>query len=404
MSVEQIFLMDLDVHGANESITDRLVAAGALSQNKINGLPAALAGLASDISAEQTRALAAEADLSGSVSSLNTDLQSGLALKFNKAGGSFDANAFVSFNGTLGSASIRDGQLSVQHQVGNDYCTLSHASSFSVDSWLDAEETGTWIEASHDSIVFQATTSNYDSYAQLEIVTDGVKLTEGATGNALMPVADEHVVVKKYVDDADAELAADLSAEQTARIAGDAATLSSAESYTDTKIAQLVNSAPAMLDTLGEIAAALQTEQGATTTILNAIASEQTRAEGAESALDGRLDILEGANTVVGSVAQQVKVETDRAEAAESALDGRLDVLEAKQWRQAVILSAVQGTTSLAKPVGAPAIPNNAAEVMVFIDGRKVFFGSQFTVAAGGGSVTFASLRAQQSVEVLYFA
>jgi hypothetical protein len=151
--------------------------------------------------------------------------------------------------------------------------------------------------------------------------------------------------------------------------AGDATTLASAESYTDTAIANLVNSAPAMLDTLGEIATALQDEQSATASILTSIANEVTRAT-----------------------------------AAEGLLDGRLDVLEAKQWRQAVILASVQGTTTLAKPVGAPAIPNVGAEVMLFIDGRKVFFGSQFSVDVGGGGITFSSLRQNQTVELLYWA
>jgi hypothetical protein len=124
-----------------------------------------------------------------------------------------------------------------------------------------------------------------------------------------------------------------------------------------------------MLDTLGEIATALQNEQTATASILTAISNEVTRAT-----------------------------------AAEGLLDGRLDVIEAKRWRQATLTQSTNGVNSLAKPVGAPAIPNSAAEVMVFIDGRKVFFGSQFTVAVGGGSISFQNLKGNQTVELLYWA
>ena len=109
----------------------------------------------------------------------------------------------------------------------------------------------------------------------------------------------------------------------------DAVTLSSAQSYTDTGIAALVGTAPAILNTLGEIADALQTEQAATTAILTAISNETTRATSAENALDARLDTLEAGNTTPGSVDYKVKVETDRATTAEASLGSRLNTLEA---------------------------------------------------------------------------
>lgn len=90
---------------------------------------------------------------------------------------------------------------------------------------------------------------------------------------------------------------------------------------------------------------------------ITAVSGEKTRAEAAETTLNNRLDVLEDADTVAGSVAYAVKTEQTRAEAAEqanataiatestarqnaitaentarvaadNALDGRLDVLE----------------------------------------------------------------------------
>lgn len=55
------------------------------------------------------------------------------------------------------------------------------------------------------------------------------------------------------------------------------------------------------------------------------ISAEKTRAEAAELALDGRLDIIEGEGK--GSIKAAVAAEQTRAEGAESALSGRIDTL-----------------------------------------------------------------------------
>jgi len=210
-----------------------------------------------------------------------------------------------------------------------------------------------------------------NDFAAADLVLDG-KITDEET-RAMAEEAD--IRLDFAAADADTLASANsyadglVSAEEAARIAADAATLSSAEAYADQKIADLVDNAPALLDTLNELAAALGDDPNFSTTILNAVSAEQTRAE-----------------------------------AAEDALDARLDTLEAKVWRQALLLSNSLGVTSLAKPAGAPAIPANGAEVQVFIDGRKVFYGSEYNVASGGGSITFAALLADQTVELLYWA
>jgi hypothetical protein len=301
MPLEQVFLMDLDVHAKSGTLTDRLVAAGAISQSKINGLPGALSALTASIATEVSRAQAAE-------SVLTTDLAAEISSRI-IAVSSVQAN------------------LDAINVVLDGRCDVLEGA---------------------DSVVGSV---NY----KVKVERDRATAAEAVIASHL-----SSEIARAIAEEAD--IRGDFAA-------ADSATLSSAQGYTDTKISQLVNSAPALLDTLGEIATALQAEQSATASILTSISNEVTRAT-----------------------------------AAEGLLDGRLDVLEAKQWRQALLLTSSLGVTSLAKPAGAPAIPNNGAEVQVFIDGRKVFFGSQFEVAAGGGSISFTALRADQTVEMLYWA
>lgn len=349
MSLEPIFLMDLDVHAADGSLTDRVVAIGALSQNKVNGLPTALSDLTASIVAEAARAVAAEQGLEGDISA-----EEARALLAEQAlQGAIDAEEMraMAAEGVLssdlaaetGNRIAADGQL--QAAIDQEILDREAAVTSAVD--------GVYVDL--DAL----TQELGDEVSRAQAEEAGIRV-DFAAADAIVQAAIDAEVLRAQGEEADIRV--DFAA-------GDAATLLSAESYTDQKISDLVNAAPAMLDTLGEIATALQDEQSATASILTAISNEVTRAT-----------------------------------AAEGLLDGRLDVIEAKQWRQAVLTQNTNGVNSLAKPVGAPAIPNSAAEVMVFIDGRKVFFGSQFTVAVGGGGINFQNLKANQTAELLYWA
>ena len=132
-----------------------------------------------------------------------------------------------------------------------------------------------------------------------------------------------------------------LDQESSDRQSGDAATLASAQSYADQKVADLVNSAPEVLDTLKELSDALGGDANFATTIAGQIGAvddkvdaEIARAEAAESELDGRLDTLEPKVSTLESemdmVEQSVQAEQSRATQAEQELDSRLDTLEPK--------------------------------------------------------------------------
>lgn len=133
-----------------------------------------------------------------------------------------------------------------------------------------------------------------------------------------------------------------------------------AQSYTDQKIAALVNSAPEVLDTLKELSDALGGDasfastvagqigsvdskvdqeildrQGAISALQSSLNSEISNRQSGDNALDLRLDVLEldpvtksYVDGEIVAVEGQISAEQSRAEAAEAALDGRLDIIE----------------------------------------------------------------------------
>ena len=144
---------------------------------------------------------------------------------------------------------------------------------------------------------------------------------------------------------ADITLQGNLDVESAARSAGDTATLSSANTYTDTALTNLVNGADAALDTLKEIGDALSAgDQSVTDALTAQITTESTARAAADTALSGRLDTLEADPTTATAVAAvQADVDQNEADsdAAEAALSARLDVLEADPTT-ATAVAAVQ--------------------------------------------------------------
>ena len=133
--------------------------------------------------------------------------------------------------------------------------------------------------------------------------------------------------------------------------AGDAATLSSANTYTDTAVSNVIGTAPGVLDTLGEIADAINDDANAYTTLVSQINAVQTDVDGnetdsdaAEAALSARITTLEAdptTATAVAAVQADVDANEVASDAAESALSGRLDTLEADPTT-ATAVAAVQ--------------------------------------------------------------
>ena len=228
-------------------------------------------------------------------------------------------------------------------------------------------------------------------------VLEGDATVEGSVAKAesdAKAYADAAVLVEKNRAEAEElALSSAISAEETARESADTALSdrldaiegvgegsvakaeADAKAYADTKIADLVNSAPAVLDTLKELADALDndanfaaTVAGQIGTVSTAVQAEETRALGAEGVLQSAIsaeqtraeDVEEGladdiaqeivdraaAITALATSTQaliqaesdariaDVNAEETRALEAEGLLDERLDVLEARQDRK----------------------------------------------------------------------
>jgi len=141
-----------------------------------------------------------------------------------------------------------------------------------------------------------------------------------------------------------------------------------AQSYADQKVAALVNSAPAVLDTLKELSDALGGDENFAATVANqigavdakvdqevsdrqsAVSAEQGRAQAAEQALDGRLDVIEGSGE--GSVAKAEQDAKDFASglvsdeesarmAADLSLGNRVSALEVDPVSKSYVDSAM---------------------------------------------------------------
>jgi hypothetical protein len=189
-----------------------------------------------------------------------------------------------------------------------------------------------------------------------------------------------------------ADVDANETAATTAIATGDAATLASANAYTDTSISNLTNGADAALDTLKEIGDALAAgDQSVTDALTTSITTESTTRAAADTALSDRLDVLEadpttqtllnaegvaraaaveseatarvaadaatltsansytdtqvasGDASVTNAMTALVTTETAARGAADSALSARIDVLEADPTTATALTAAVAG-------------------------------------------------------------
>ena len=137
-----------------------------------------------------------------------------------------------------------------------------------------------------------------------------------------------------------------------------AAALSSSESYTDAAIAGLVDTAPALLNTLNELAAAIADDANFATTVTAQIAAAKSEIQdGVSGAFDTlaevetALGVINGGDTVTGSIAKAVKTEKTRAEGAESTLTGAVTLLNNTDTTSGSVAYAVKTETTRATGV-----------------------------------------------------
>jgi len=162
---------------------------------------------------------------------------------------------------------------------------------------------------------------------------------------------------------------AQINAEKSKREEDDATTLASAKTYADDKVAALVNAAPALLDTLKELADALDDDPNFATTVAGSVATAEQNAktyadnkdipikgrldavEGRATAVEGDVATLKGSDSTAGSVAKAAKDAENAAKSfatdIETALDGRLDTLEADPTTNTSVVAKIAAEATL---------------------------------------------------------
>jgi hypothetical protein len=322
---------------------------------------------------------------------------------------------------------------------------------------------GLYAQFHKDQFHVERTADNYATYSQFDINPDGVQWRDGAN-NPLMPLNDEHLVVKKYVDDAGDALQAnidlkfnkaggaidtngvvtfDSSANNSTLSLGaesvqlhyesgdlvseyllsnyfevslnDSASGGSTGFRVDQDVISIQRSADndatwvtvdfnadgiSMLD---ETLAPVMPQADEHLVVKKYVDDADAGLQDSVDELYDKSGIVAGTQNTYSTT--NVVANGDSLLAAIGKIDDALADVAGKSYHEAFIYEAVGGETSLNKPVAAPAIPDSAF-TEVYIDGRKVFRGAdkQFTVAVGGGSIDFAALTAGQTVELRYFA
>jgi len=145
------------------------------------------------------------------------------------------------------------------------------------------------------------------------------------------------VVLGKVISTKDEldQVISDLAAEVSARQSGDTFTLNSAKSYADQKIADLINGAPALLDTLKELADAIGNDENFAVSVANQVAAVQSalnaeiaRAQAEEDALKARMTTAEGDIDALEGRMDTAEGDIDVLEGRMSSAEGRLNAVE----------------------------------------------------------------------------
>ena len=165
-----------------------------------------------------------------------------------------------------------------------------------------------------------ATTIGVDGTASF----GGAVVVNGVISSAAVPTEDVHLVNKLYADNLVAGV--DLSG-----IATNAAAIEA-----------LTNGAPELLNTLAELGDAIGDDANFATTITNQITNESTTRASADTALSGRLDVLEADPTT----ASALTTESNARASADTSLSNRLDTLEADPTTQTLLTAETTARTA----------------------------------------------------------
>lgn len=320
----------------DQEILDRIADVNAEETRAL----AAEAALQSALDTEETRALAAEAALQAALDAEEVRAQAeeaDIRVDFAAADASLQNTLQTAINNEQSRAQAEEADIRV------DFAAADSA----LQTAIDAEETRAL--AAEAALSGEITTLGLDLASEV-----GRALAAESALQAALDAEETRAMAEE------ADIRADFAA-------ADAATLSSAEDYTDQKIADLVNGAPALLDTLKEIADQLAEDQSLVNALTNTVANnlveakaytdtevaaletalqaeidaEETRALAAEAALSGAIQALTGnSGSSLAALQAELDAEEARALAAEAALQTEIDAEETRALAAEAALQA----------------------------------------------------------------
>lgn len=296
-----------------------------------------------DVNAEESRAMAAESALDARLDVLEgPNTQAGSVAKALKDAKDYTDSRVADVLGAV-SPDIIETLTGLQNALNDGDATTG---------LLDAIAAEKSARESADSSL-QSQITGFQS--EMDATQAGAGLS--ASGSYVAPVSSNYLSAATSLKDADSKLDAAIKvvADDVAQeILDRAAAVSAEQARAEAAELALQGEVDAVETALAQ---ELLDRAAADTTLQGEIDAEETRALAAEAALDARLDVLEGADTVTGSVAKALKdakaytdseiaTEASVRQSADNALDGRLDVLEARQHRKMKFVLSAQDITN----------------------------------------------------------
>jgi hypothetical protein len=281
-------MADLDTEvAALEAADDELVA-------DLGFVSGAVTGVVADLATETSARQAADTYLSGAVTGVMADLATETSARQ-------AADAFVS-------GAVDD----VVDDLADEVSDRQAAVSF-VSGAIDALSADLALEVA-DRLVGDSELAD-----DLDFVSGAVTgvMADLDTEEAARAAADT------FLSGAITGVVANLATESSARVAGDSSTLTSAQTYTDNAISDLVNGAPVALDTLKELADALADEESALNALIITVNNNKTELEADLAFVSGAVDGLSAdLDAEVSALAGDIGAEESARQAADTFISG----------------------------------------------------------------------------------
>ena len=286
----------------------------------------------SEVSAEETRALAAEGVLQDNIDAEQAAREA--------ADSALDGRLDI-----LEGADSVEGSVAKAEKDAKDYTdqevlsekNRAEAAESDLQDAIDAEIAARQAAVSGEEAARMAA----DSGIQSELDATQVGAGLGVDGGYTAPVGSAHLGSAVSLKDADSKLDAAIVAESNARQTAisnveqsisdlDAAMtqgFDDAQAYTDSKVAALIDNAPALLDTLNELAAAIGDDENFASNIMTSIANETSARQAADTAeaqarsaadntLQDNIDAEESARIAAVSAEQSAREAADALESS----------------------------------------------------------------------------------------